>query len=180
MPPQAEDQPVVFDLTRETWVLRAVGDTGAVPGHLQDALAAGVPAALPGCVHADLLRAASSPTRGDGFNESLSRWIGLTQWEYSTECAPAGVLKTHAGRLDLVFDTIETVGDVVAQSRATGPGQVRIPQWRLDARQAFADGPGASPCVSRPLTHIRDMAARLGERPVNGDWDPSSSRVARP
>lgn len=173
MPPQAEDQPVVFDLTRETWVLRAVGDTGAVPGHLQDALAAGVPAALPGCVHADLLRRGLIADPRDGFNESLSRWIGLTQWEYSTECAPAGVLKTHAGRLDLVFDTIETVGDVWLNHERLAQARCAFHPVRLDARHAFADGTGRIAVrFEAPLTHIRDMAARLGERPVNGDWDP--------
>jgi beta-mannosidase len=172
MRPARDDNPAGIDLAARAWRLSAAGETCNIPDHLRTTLEQGIEASLPGCVHADLLRAALIPDPRDGFNEEACAWIGLTSWEYrATFDGPAP--QDPARRLDLVFDRLETVCEVWLNGVLLGAPACAFHPHRFDVRGHVRSGLNQlSVRFAPPLTHIRQTAARLGERPVNGDWDP--------
>ena len=95
------------------WTLHHVGGHAPVPVD-------GIPAAVPGCVHTDLLAAGLIPDPFVDANELAVAWVADADWEYRTTVD----LDAAAGhdRVELVFhglDTLATVsldGDVVAET----------------------------------------------------------------
>ena len=104
---------------REGWQVRRSGGSVDSPVDLpKDGLAAEVP----GCIHLDLIRHGLlvDPDQGDG--EAAQAWVGRTDWTWSRamdasdlpdEVDPEAVL-------ELVFDSLDTVGEVRIDGRRLG------------------------------------------------------------
>jgi len=146
-----------------------------------------IPAAVPGCVHLDLLAAGLIPDPYEGDNETTLGWIGRTDWVYETsfEWADDGshFVDLECDGLDTVA-TIELNGSEVARTQNMHrryrfpvrhllvPGTNRL-QVRFDSvydytermRQELGPRPNA---YGEPFNFVRKMACNFG-----WDWGPT-------
>ena len=166
------------------WTLRAVG--GDHPPGLAGLT---VPAVVPGCVHTDVLAAGLIEDPYLDLNEALLQWVGRSDWAYETTFSWAEDAKLDGGRVDLVFDGLETVAEVrvnghlVAETRnmhrtyridvgdvlVAGENTLRV-TFASPVRSAdrFSEELGRRPHVnSHPYNAIRTMACSFG-----WDWGP--------
>ncbi|MGK9221160.1 glycoside hydrolase family 2 protein [Microbacterium barkeri] len=143
------------------WVLRAVG--GPVPTELADALAAGVPATVPGVVHTDLLAAGLIPDPYDGANESALAWIGLADWRYSASFTTAA----GPSRQDLFADGLDTVASVVLNGREIAQTRNQFREYRWDVTDLLRhDAPNELEITFRSaVRYAQEQESVLGERP---------------
>ncbi|MEV4517848.1 glycoside hydrolase family 2 protein [Dactylosporangium sp. NPDC049525] len=128
---------------------------------------AGVPAAVPGSVHTDLLAAGliADPYLDD--NETRLGWIGRTDWTYTTtfRWTPAGF-----DRVDLVFDGLDTVAAVELNGTVTGRTANMHRRYRFDVTALLRDGDNVLKVTfTAPYTYAEAEQARLGARP--GPYD---------
>jgi beta-mannosidase len=154
--------------------------------HLQDG--GTVPAAVPGCVHTDLMTAGLLEDPCLGRNEPATAWIGRADWTYSTELTAP---ETGHERTDLVFDGLDTVAEIRlgeavlgrtrnmhrphrfdVTGRLSGPGTTGLSVTFTSAytetdrvRAAVGDRPSAYP---EPINLIRKTACNFG-----WDWGPT-------
>lgn len=157
------------DLSSDRWLVRAVGDDSAAPAPIRGL---DIPAEVPGCIHTDLIRAGLIPDPVVGFNELEVQWIGMTDWEYRLRFDADGAIFEHE-RIELVCDGLDTIAELRLNGVTIGSAANMFHPHRFDARQALRPGENELSITFRsPLRHIRAEEARLGARPVNGDWDP--------
>jgi beta-mannosidase len=149
-----------------------------------------VPAAVPGCVHSDLMAAGLLADPFLDRNETAAAWVGRADWTYETALAP---FTTSHERTDLVFDGLDTVAevtlggtrlgaarnmhrahrfDVTAHRPATGRGPVPLTVEFTSAyteaervRALLGDRPNSYP---EPFQYLRKMACSFG-----WDWGPT-------
>src|SRR5262245_60523528 len=156
-------------LDNANWSVRAVGDLAAVPAELRGREA---PARVPGCGHTDLIRAGLIPDPLVGMNELEVQWIGETDWEYRCRFEADAELLTHE-RVDLACEGLDTIAEVRLNGEEVGRAANMFHPHRFDLRAAIRPGGKELSITFRsPLKHIRAEEARLGKRPVNGDWEP--------
>ncbi len=173
---------------RAGWTVRAIsGDpSGRLPGTYR--------AAVPGCVHTDLMAAGLIPDPYLDGNEAALRWMHKIDWRYATTLDADALRSPSPGeRVDLVFDGIDTVGVVRIGAGTNGvelgrtynmhrsyrfdisqhlDGQSTELQVDLQSATAYAeaeqerlgDRPRAYPA---PYNFIRKMACSFG-----WDWGP--------
>lgn len=173
------------------WTVRAAG--GAAPPHIAGQR---LPAAVPGCVHLDLLAAGLIPDPYLDENEGLLHWIGRTDWRYEAEFDHPG---PDTAELDLVAYGLDTVAEVevngtlVASTRnmhrsyripvggIVRPGRNTIAVTfaaPVPAAERFSAELGELPQVNtHPFNAIRKMACSYG-----WDWGPdvATSGIWRP
>ncbi|MFJ9726600.1 glycoside hydrolase family 2 protein [Streptomyces sp. NPDC101209] len=153
----------------EGWVLRHEGEE--------------LPAAVPGCVHTDLLAAGVIPDPFLGANETEVAWVARREWTYERELR-AGA-RGHE-QTDLVFDGLDTVAEVTVDGRVLGRTRnmhrshrfdVTGLQGRLAVRfvSAYAEAEavrgrvGERPAAyAEPYQYVRKMACSFG-----WDWGPT-------
>lgn len=152
----------------EGWILRHEG------GEL--------PAAVPGCVHTDLLAAGAIPDPFLGRNETEVAWVGRRDWTYETDLpATNGHEQT-----DLVFEGLDTAAEVLLDGRLLGRTRNMHRSYRFDVTglegrlsvrfvSAYAEAEavrgkvGERPAAySEPFQYIRKMACSFG-----WDWGPT-------
>ncbi|MQY11383.1 hypothetical protein SRB5_14990 [Streptomyces sp. RB5] len=142
-----------------------------------------LPAAIPGCVHTDLLAAGAIEDPYLGTNENDVAWIGRRDWTYTADVAP---YDGGHERTDLVFDGLDTVAAVSLGGRETGrtrnmhrayrfdvtggsgPLEVRFTSAYTEAeelRERLGARPGPYP---EPFQYVRKMACNFG-----WDWGPT-------
>ncbi|MGW5124698.1 glycoside hydrolase family 2 protein [Streptomyces sp. NPDC004069] len=155
----------------EGWTLR----------HPDDADTA-LPAAVPGCVHTDLLAAGLIPDPFLGRNEADAAWVGHREWTYERRL---GAASEHE-RTELVFDGLDTAAEITLDGRALGRVRNMHRSYRFDVtgrqgrlavrfdsayteaeavRAEVGDRPAA---YAEPYAHIRKMACSFG-----WDWGPT-------
>nr|WP_322633455.1 hypothetical protein [Glycomyces albidus] len=140
------------------WTLRA--SAGPAP---EAVLGAAIPAAVPGCVHTDLLAAGLIPDPYLDGNESLTSWIGLVDWTYRTAFTwePGG----H-DRHDLVFDGLDTVAAVSLNGRVVLDAANQHRSYRVDVREALVEGRNELEVRFRsPVRYANEQSRALGARP---------------
>ncbi len=123
-----------------------------------------LPAAVPGCVHTDLLDAGLIPDPYLDANESAVRWLHDAGWRYERALALAPAAAGE--RVDLVLDGVDTVGTVALGGRVLGTTANMHRSYRYDVRD-LADG------TERPLTvdlrsataYADELRDALGDRP---------------
>ena len=156
---------------REGWQVRRSGGSVDSPVDLpKDGLAAEVP----GCIHLDLIRHGLlvDPDQGDG--EAAQAWVGRTDWTWSRamdasdlpdEVDPEAVL-------ELVFDSLDTVGEVRLDGRRLGEvwNQFHPHRYRIDAADVQR-GCVLEVELRSPLDEVDRQVERLGDRPVNADGE---------
>jgi beta-mannosidase len=144
---------------------------------------ASLPAAVPGCVHTDLLTAGVIPDPFLGRNETEVAWVGRREWTYERDL---DVSAAPHEQTDLVFDGLDTVAEVRLDGRLLGRVRnmhrsyrfdVTGPAGRLTVRFASAyaeaeavrgklgERPGA---YAEPYQYVRKMACSFG-----WDWGPT-------
>lgn len=152
----------------EGWILRHEG------GEL--------PAAVPGCVHTDLLAAGAIPDPFLGRNETEVAWVGRRDWTYETDLpATNGHEQT-----DLVFEGLDTAAEVLLDGRLLGRTRNMHRSYRFDVTglegrlsvrfvSAYAEAEavrgkvGERPAAyNEPFQYIRKMACSFG-----WDWGPT-------
>ncbi|MBS0195684.1 MAG: glycoside hydrolase family 2 protein [Planctomycetes bacterium] len=157
-------------LNTARWTLRPVGDVGGVPAAVRDA--GEIPAAVPGCVHTDLLAAGLIADPRVGMSELDLQWIGRTDWQYrcTFEAGPDALANEH---VDLVCDGLDTIAAILLNDQPVGACRNMFHPHRFPVRPFVRPGENTLTIRLRaPLIYIREQEAALGARPVNGDWDP--------
>jgi beta-mannosidase len=107
------------------WVATAL--SGPVPPEIARR---SIPAAVPGCIHLDLLAAGLIGEPFDADNESLQQWIGDTVWRFSRTFEWSDDDEARHDLVALGLDTLATVelnGTVVAQTA----NQHRSYRWNV-------------------------------------------------
>lgn len=144
----------------ESWTVRAV-DGGAA--HPPSAVRAAVPAAVPGCVHTDLLAAGLIPDPYLDDNETRLTWIGRTAWRYETvfDWSPTGHERT-----DLVCEGLDTVALIELNGQRIGETANMHRSYRFDVAGALREGENRlSVTFDSPYAYAERVRAELGDRP---------------
>ncbi|MFF3307536.1 glycoside hydrolase family 2 protein [Streptomyces sp. NPDC002952] len=139
-------------------------------------------AAVPGCVHTDLLAAGAIPDPLIGLNETGLAWVGRRAWTY---VRPLAHDSAHE-RTDLVFDGLDTAASITLDGRPVGTTRNMHRRYRFDVtgrtgdlQVRFASAydeaaavralTGERPNVyPEPSQYIRKMACNFG-----WDWGPT-------
>ncbi len=149
--------PTTFRPLHADWTLTAVD--GPVPAAAAAALRAGVPAAVPGEAHLDLLAAGLIADPFDGDNESAQQWIGDTSWRFATtfDWSPDG-----ATRHDLVAYGLDTVATVELNGVVVATTQNMHRSYRWDVGTVLREG--ANTLAVTFAAPVPEAAARAAER----------------
>ena len=143
----------------EGWTVRPA-DGSDVPDGVGDH---SVPAAVPGCVHTDLLAAGLIPDPYLDDNETRLSWIGRTDWVYETTF---DWVDPGDPRVDLVCAGLDTVATVTLNGVELGRTANMHRGYRFDARTALH--PGRNTLRVRfdsAYRHAEAVRDRLGDRP---------------
>jgi len=156
-------------LNGENWTCRL---PRADPTIAADVPSTPLPAVVPGCIHTDLIRAGVVGHPNIADNELRTQWIGRCDWQYQCEFEADAKQLEHE-RIDLVFETLDTIATIRLNGVEVGRAANQFHPHRFDARSAIRPGRNELTIdLKSPINHIHAEAARLGPRPVNGDWDP--------
>jgi beta-mannosidase len=153
--------PGTFRAIGDGWMLRPVSGpgTGLLP-------TGPIPAAVPGEVHLDLLRAGLIADPFDGDNESAQQWIGDTGWRYETR------FMWHAGgadRRDLVAYGLDTVAEIELNGSLVARTENQHRCYRFDVRDLLVDGENVlSVTFAAPVPEALARAGRYGALPRTG------------
>ncbi|XVQ85740.1 glycosyl hydrolase 2 galactose-binding domain-containing protein [Microbispora siamensis] len=144
------------------WTVTAVSSTGQLRP-----VVAGLPAAVPGCVHTDLLAAGliEDPYLDD--NEDRLTWIGRTAWSYETtftwEFAQDG---TDDDRADLVCAGLDTAATLVLNGIEIGATANMHRSYRFPVRHLLRAGENTLRILfDPPYAYAEAQKAALGDRP---------------
>lgn len=161
-----------------------------------------VPATVPGCVHTDLQAAGVIPDPYLDRNEHELRWIGESDWRYTTtfnwNAADAG----QPERVDLVCEGLDTIATVELNGEVVSRTRNAHRSYRIPVDQALRDGenelvvtfgspvryarqmydshgrlPKHQPSSAEPFNYIRKMSSDFGwdwgpVLPTSGIWKP--------
>ena len=144
------------------WTLELARACDAAPAGLMGRT---LPAAVPGCVHTDLLMQGIIADPLIERNEDLVQWIGTCDWRYRCRFTAPPELLAH-DRVDLHFDGLDTVATVEVNGRVVGRAENMHRPHRFDAKAVLH--PGSNEVVvtfTSALAYARAQAERLGERP---------------
>ncbi|UJP41340.1 glycoside hydrolase family 2 protein [Cellulomonas palmilytica] len=161
---------MTFTDLADGWLLTATAGTpGDLDPALAAALAAGVPAAVPGTSHTALLDAGLIPDPYLDRNEEALAWMRHVDWRYERPLdEPAAA---HDERVDLAFDGIDTVATtslvVAGDAHVLGRTANQHRSYRFDVR-ALVGRAGTTLRVdlASALHHAEAEEARLGHRPL--------------
>ena len=129
-------------------------------------------AEVPGCVHLDLVRAGVIPPVDEGDGEARQEWVGHADWEWRGMVTLDAAALAHE-RVDLAFGSIDTVAEVLVNGCTVGSSMDQFLPARFDVRRAARGGANEVRVrIRAPVPFVRAEEARLGPRPVNGDWTP--------
>jgi len=144
------------------WSVRAVGDLGEAPDNVRGR---DIPAAVPGCVHTDLLAAGLIEDPYLDRNESAVQWIGLSDWQYACTFDLDAALGGHE-RVELVCEGLDTVATVELNGQVVGSAANMHHPHRFDAAGALRGG-GNELVVTfaSAVRYAEQMRDRLGARP---------------
>ncbi len=158
----------VLPLHGDRWTVRTAVDTRHVPDALRAPLAAGVAAAVPGCVHTDLMAAGllEDPYLAD--NELRQFWIGRTDWQYTCSFGLDDATLGH-DRLDLACDGLDTLASLTLNGVPIGTAENMHRRYRFDLRPAARPGPNElSVTFAAPVPFAEAEWARTGRLPHTG------------
>lgn len=140
------------------WLLSPVH--GPVP---KDLAGVTVPATVPGTVHTDLLAAGLIPDPYLDSNEAVLGWIGLTDWQYSTQFdwTPDG-----ADRVELAFAGLDTISTIILNGAEVGSTRNMHRSYRFDVTSLLVEGPNRLVVTfSSPVRYADAASLSLGYRP---------------
>jgi beta-mannosidase len=140
----------------EGWVVSAHGGAGEVA--VRD-----VPAAVPGCVHTDLLAAGLIPDPFLDDNELATGWVGRTGWCYRVTVPRP---RPGAERVDLVCEGLDTVADLVLDGEPLASTRNMHRSYRFDVTDRLREGGTVLEVLfGSAWDHAEAQRATLGNRP---------------
>jgi len=110
-------------------------------------------ATVPGVVQTDLHNAGIIPDPFYADNEKRLQWIGLTDWEYSTDITITPDLLQHK-HLDLVFDGIDTFASVTLNNTPLLSADNQFRTWRVDVKSTLHAGRNTLTIVFHSPTNL--------------------------
>lgn len=123
----------------------------------------GIPAAVPGTVHTDLLAAGLIDDPYLAGNEPLSSWIGRSDWNYRLELPP---VDAEGGRVDLVFEGLDTFATVLLNDVEIGRTTSMFTSLRIDVTAALTGtGDLLEVRFDAPYSHALARQESIGELP---------------
>ncbi len=137
-------------------------------------------AAVPGCVHTDLLanKLIEDPFYRD--NEKKQQWIGKTNWEYTTTF---NVTPQIIGRekVELVFEGLDTYAQIYLNDQLILNADNMFRTWRVDAKQTLKAGDNVLRILFRsPINEILPVMAKLKyQLPASNDQGEKTSPFTR-
>ena len=157
----------------EGWsVFRSGG--GSTPSEAAPPIGAPLAATIPGVVHQDLIEAGLIPHPDLMDGEARQAWVGRCDWTWSRSTGradlPAGVGVDSV--VELVFDSIDTVGEVWLGPRRLGPveNQFQRHRFRIDGA-GIEHGEAIEVRLRSPLVELERLVGLHGDRPVNADGE---------
>lgn len=161
-----------LDLSASGWNVRLADPQGSSSPAPKAIRGREFTAVVPGCIHTDLMRAGMIPDPAVDRNELEIQWVGECDWTYRRRFVIPQALLEHQ-RVELVCDGLDTIAEVAMNGRAIGSTANMFRPHRFDVGAMVKPGENELAITFRsPLKHIRAEEARIGPRPVNGDWDP--------
>jgi beta-mannosidase len=125
--------PLLLPLASARWQLREA------PATRSSRITDWLPAAVPGCVHTDLLRAGRIPDPFHGTNELDLQWIEEREWHYRAEfTVPPSLLAEKV--VELCADGLDTVATVLVNGKKVGASDNMFVAWRWDVRRHLRPG----------------------------------------
>ncbi|MFC8825978.1 glycoside hydrolase family 2 protein [Streptomyces sp. NPDC057137] len=123
-----------------------------------------VPAAVPGCVHTDLLAAGIIEDPFLSRNETAVAWVGREDWRYDTVL---GARDTAHERTDLVFEGLDTVAAISVGGERVGNTRNMHRSYRFDVTDRLDPAGPTSLSVefTSAYTEAEAVRALVGERP---------------
>ncbi len=166
----SDARPVMLKQTLHTgWTVKAVNDVSQVPPPL---VGVAIQATVPGCIHTDLFREGKIPDPYEDFNEFQTRWIGVTDWQYTTTFNADEKLFTHE-RLDLVCDGLDTVATIELNGTQIAQTQNMHRSYRFDVRPSLRRGKNELKVTFTSPVKFAEANDRQNPRPyVNGPGGP--------
>jgi beta-mannosidase len=121
-----------------------------------------MPAAVPGCVHTDLLNAGKIPDPFAGTNERALQWIERTDWEYRTTfVADAALLGRE--RIEIAFQGLDTFAEVLVNGARVLKADNMFRSWRANIKPHVVAGSNAVVVRFRsPIAVAKPIYDRLG------------------
>ncbi|WP_058623011.1 glycoside hydrolase family 2 protein [Microbacterium testaceum] len=143
------------------WTLTLLrGERPDEDGALDD----GIPAAVPGVVHTDLLAAGLMDDPFPGAQEEKLAWIGESDWRYRTTFSWSRPL--DSARVDLVAEGLDTVATVRVNGATVLETANQHRGYRTDLTPVLREGENTVEVDFRsPVRYAREREAVLGERP---------------
>jgi beta-mannosidase len=155
--------PPTFRPLHDDWTLLAAALPETAPNELPKALAAGIPARVPGEAHLDLLRAGLIDDPFDRDNEAAQQWIGDTDWRFTTVFEWDG---GDAERHDLVAFGLDTVATVRLNGTEVGRTENMHRSYRWDVRELLHEGENTlEVAFAAPVPEAAARAERYGALP---------------
>jgi beta-mannosidase len=126
--------------TAARWTFREAPRASKAAKPAKPASGAGwLPAAVPGCVHTDLLRAGRIPDPFHGTNELDLQWIEERDWEYRAEFTVASTLLAEEV-VELCADGLDTVATVRVNGKKIAATENMFVAHRWDVRRHLRAG----------------------------------------
>jgi beta-mannosidase len=144
------------------WTVRAASNLDEVPSNIRDR---DIPAAVPGCVHTDLLRAGLIEDPYLDRNEAKVQWIGRTDWRFRTTFDVTDEMLRHE-RVDLACDGLDTIATLELNGQRVGDAANMFHPHRYDARRLLKLGRNELAITFKSaVKEVREQEARLGKLP---------------
>ncbi len=96
------------------------------------------PAAVPGCIHTDLMDNKTIPDPFFGDNENKLQWIGESDWDYRTTFDVAEMLDYE--NTELVFNGIDTYAEIYLNDSLILTADNMFRQWVIDIKKWLRPG----------------------------------------
>ena len=154
--PRAAEGEAVVDLGGR-WRLNAAGSADTID------------AAVPGCVHTDLLAAGIIEDPFYRANEDSARWVEILSWEYSRRFSlPAEVLSED--RVDLVFEGLDTHATAYLNGEPVLLAENMFREYRVSCGGFLRAGENELRVIFEPAAvHDRRAGDKAPYEPLTGD-----------
>jgi beta-mannosidase len=128
-----------------------------------------IPAAVPGCIHTDLLAAGKIPDPFYRDNERAVQWVGESGWIYRRRFQTPPEALAH-DRVLFRCEGLDTLATIKINGREIGRADNMFRVWEFDAKSALTAGENTIEILfNSPLPYIRE---RQAERNLPGGGGP--------
>ncbi len=128
---------ITIQKLHENWTAQAAGDLPSdMPAGIRQQL---ITAAVPGCIHTDLLAAGLIDDPYLDRNELVLQWIGLADWQYRTSFEVEASLLSRQ-RVELVCEGLDTIAAITLNGHHVGETADMHVAYRFDVTSLLKTG----------------------------------------